>query len=173
MGAMHVTVASATAADESVMRNLVQFYAYDFADFMDWDLPDSGRFPDTVIDGCFAGTQRQPFLLRVDGRLVGFAIVELRSYLTGDPGVHDVAEFFVTRRYRARGVGSAAAQALFNRFGGRWEVRQTQKNIGALAFWRKVIARYTGDCYTESFHNDARWRGSVQTFSCPATPRDD
>ena len=167
MKQMNITVASADAADEPVLRNLVQLYAYDFAEFMDWDLPDSGRYRDTAIDGCFDGAHRHPFLIRVDGRLAGFAIVDLRSRLTGEDGIRDVAEFFVTRKYRGRGVGNTAAQALFQRFGGRWEVRQTAQNTGALAFWRKVITRYTDGRFTESFHNEDRWRGSMQTFLCP------
>ena len=160
-----------TAADEPMLRNLVQLYAYDFAEIMGSDLPDSGRFPDGIADGCFDGAMRQAFSLRVDGGLAGFAIVELRSRLTGEDGVRDVAEFFVARRHRGRGVGAEAARALFDRFGGRWEVRQTEKNVAALAFWRKVIARYTGGRYQESHQDSARWRGPVQHFDCADAPR--
>lgn len=164
---MEIAVVPAKALDEPVMRNLVQFYAYDFAEFMAWDLPESGRFPDTIIDGCFDGTYRHPFLVRIDGGLAGFAIVDARSHLTDDDRVCDVAEFFISRKHRGRGVGGSVARALFGRFGGRWEVRQTERNSGALAFWRKVIGRYTAGRFEESFHDDARWRGPVQTFVCP------
>lgn len=168
---MPTTVTPATAAEEPVLRNLAQLYAYDFGEVMGWDIPDSGRFPDGIIDGCFDGAHRQAFLLRVDGRLAGFAIVDTRSRLTGDEGVRDMAEFFVARRYRGRGVGAEAARVLFERFGGRWEVRQTDGNGPALAFWRKVIARYTGGRFEESVHDGPRWRGPVQSFVCPpATP---
>jgi predicted acetyltransferase len=161
---MLTTVTPATAVDEPVLRNLTQLYAYDFAEIAGWDIPDSGRFPDEIIDGCFADSGRHPFLLRVDGRLAGFAIVDTRSRLTGDEGVRDVAEFFVARPYRGRGVGAEAARALFDRFGGRWEVRQTAKNAAAIAFWRKVIGRYTGGRFEETMHDGPRWRGPVQTF---------
>ncbi len=161
-----VSVTPATPADEPIIRNLLQLYAYDFAEFMQWDLPDSGRFPDEIVDGCFDGGRRHPFLLRGDDRLVGFAIVDLGSHLTDDPSVRDVAEFFVARNHRRRGVGESAARALFENFGGRWEVRQKEENSGALAFWRKVIARYTGGRFDERFCDDTRWRGPVQSFSC-------
>lgn len=164
---MEITVAPATAADEPVLRNLAQFYAYDFAELMALDIPDSGRFADAIVDGCFDGKHRHPFLVRVEGRLAGFAIVDTRSYFTGDEGIRDVAEFFVARRYRGRGVGDQVARALFDRFGGRWEVRQTEPNAGALAFWRKVIGRYTNGRFDESIRNEARWRGPVQSFVCP------
>jgi len=165
---METSVSPASAADESVLRNLAQLYAYDFADIMGWDIPDTGRFPDAIVDGCFDGGHRHAFLLRAGERLAGFAIVDTRSRLSGDGDVRDMAEFFVARTVRRRGVGAAAARALFDRFGGRWEVRQTAQNTAALAFWRTVIANYTGGAFTESFHRSPAWTGPVQTFVCPA-----
>lgn len=164
---MPITVTPATATEEPVLRNLTQLYAYDFSEIMGSDIPDSGRFPDSIIDGCVDGACRHAFLLRVDDRLAGFAIVETRSRLTGDESVRDMAEFFVARRHRGRGVGAEAARVLFDRFGGRWEVRETNRNVAALAFWRKVIGRYTGGHFEESVHDGPRWRGPVQTFVCP------
>lgn len=167
---MPTTAVPAVPSDEPVLRNLAQLYAYDFAEIMGWDLPDSGRFPDGIVDGCFDGGHRHPFLLHAEGRLAGFAIVDTRSRLTGDDGVRDMAEFFVARTARRRGVGTAAARELFERFGGRWEVRQTESNSPALAFWRKVIGNYTGGRFAESNHDDPRWQGPVQTFVCPPAP---
>ena len=154
-------------ADEPVLRQLAQLYAYDFAEIMGWDLPDSGRFPDDIVDGCFAREGRHGFLLRTGGRLAGFAIVDSCSRLTGEAGVHDMAEFFVARTARGRGVGADGACALFDRFGGRWEVRQTERNQAALAFWRKVIGRYTAGSFVESVLDTERWRGTVHAFTCP------
>jgi predicted acetyltransferase len=56
---------------------------------------------------------------------------------TGDP--HGVEEFFVMRKYRRHGGGSQAAAKLFERFPGRWTVRQQLLNPAATAFWRKAI----------------------------------
>ena len=107
---------------------------------------------------------RHPFLIRVDGKLAGFALVNARSRLTGDDGVHDLAEFFVLRRYRRRGVGERAAAWLFERFRGRWEVRQKPENLAATAFWRRVIGRHTGERFEDVLWDDERWRGPVQRF---------
>lgn len=164
---MVTTVSPAAASDENVLRNLAQLYAYDFAAIMRWDIPDSGRFPDAIVDGCFADDRRHPFLLRSDSRLAGFAVVDTRSRLSGDHAIRDMAEFFVARPLRRRGVGAAAARALFDRFGGRWEVRQTAENAPALTFWRAVIADYTAGAFTESFLDSPAWRGPMQSFTCP------
>jgi predicted acetyltransferase len=78
------------------------------------------------------GSTRKAFLFRVEGALAGFALV-----FTGEP--HDIAEFFVLRKYRGRGVGAQAAAFLFGQFPGRWTVRQQLTNPAATAFWRKAI----------------------------------
>ena len=43
------------------------------------------------------------------------------------------------RKYRGRAVGAQAAASLFDRFPGRWTVRQQLTNPAATAFWRKAI----------------------------------
>ncbi len=78
-----------------------------------------------------------------------------------------MSEFFVMRKYRRQRVGEGAARALFDRFPGRWEVSEVPENPGAQAFWRKVIAEYTGGCYEEQVLDDERWEGPVQVFESP------
>ena len=84
------------------------------------------------LDEYWNDSDRKAFLFRVDNALAGFALV-----FTGEP--HDIAEFFVMRKYRHRGVGAQAAASLFDRFPGRWTVRQLLTNPAATAFWRTAI----------------------------------
>lgn len=151
-------------ADQPVLLQLAEYYAYDFSDLLDLDVDDSGRFGSGRLGRHFADPVCHPFLIRVDGKLAGFAIHEGRSRLTGAARVNDVAEFFVMKKHRKRAVGARAAVALFDRFAGRWEVRQVPANVGATAFWRKVIGRHTGGAYTEVAWDDERFRGVVQRF---------
>jgi predicted acetyltransferase len=102
--------------------------------------------------------------VRVDAQTAGFALVHRRSRITGDTDTWDVAEFFVMRPYRRKGAGSQAAHQMFDRFRGRWEVRQLHANTAATQFWRAVIARYTRGRYSEAVCDDDRWRGPVQAF---------
>ena len=67
-------------------------------------------------------------------------LVTRGSPATEDPDVLDVAEFFVLRRYRRRGVGQRAAQLLWRRLPGKWTVRVAEVNKGGLAFWGDVLA---------------------------------
>jgi len=160
-----ISLDPADAEEQPVLENLFQLYAYDWSELGWLDVGRSGRFADPSLAVYWQDDDRHPFLIRVDGRLAGFALVAARSRLTGAADVFDMAEFFVMRKYRRRGVGFAAASAAFDRFAGRWEIRQRDENVAATAFWRRVIARYTGGSYREARCDDATWVGPVQTFT--------
>lgn len=142
----------------------MQLYAYDFSEILALDVGDDGRFRTPPLDVYFRDPKAHAFLFRIEEKLAGFALVQERSRLTGEEGVRDVAEMFVMRRHRRRGVGEQAAEWLFDRFGGRWEVRQKAENQAATAFWRRVIGRRTGGRFEEVAWDDERWRGPVQRF---------
>jgi len=160
-----ISLSPAAPEKRVVLENLFQLYAYDWSELGRLDVRDDGRFADYPLDDYWRDDWRHPFLLRVDGKLAGFALVSERSRLTGTPGVRDMAEFFVMRKYRRQGVGLAAAHAAFDRFAGPWEIRQRDENVDATAFWRRVIARYTNGRFEERRWDDATWTGPVQIFS--------
>jgi predicted acetyltransferase len=158
-----VEIVSVGEGDREQLRALVELYVYDFSELLGFDVADDGRFA-TPLDRWLADARTDAFFTRVDGKLGGFAIVVHVSRLTGDERVHDMAEFFVLRKYRRRGVGAHVATALFDRFGGPWEVRQRGENAAATAFWRRVIGDYTGGRFDDLVLDDDRWRGPVQRF---------
>ena len=155
---MDVQIRAARAHEESALAALLQLYVYDFSEALALDVGDDGRFRVPPTEG------RDAFLVRVDGKLAGFLLHSGKSRLTGEDGVHDVAELFVLQRYRRCGVGERAARWLFDRFPGRWEVRQRAENVRAIAFWRRVIDRYTSGRFDEEVIADERWQGPVQRF---------
>ncbi len=81
----------------------------------------------------------------VGTKLAGFALVRQGAVTSDDSDVMDLAEFFVLRRWRRRGVGQTAACALFKCFPGCWEVRVMGTNVSALLFWENVISAYAGN----------------------------
>ena len=98
--------------DRARLAALFELYSYDFSEVLDLDVGDDGRFAVPVLDRYWTEADRHPFLIRVDARLAGFALVHERSRLTDREGVRDMAEFFVMRRYRRRGVGAQAASQI-------------------------------------------------------------
>jgi predicted acetyltransferase len=158
----------AQPSDRALLESLLQFYAYDLSADLGLVVGDDARFRTPSLDPYWKDPRCHPFLLRFEGELAGFALVQERSRLTGDEQVRDLAEFFVMRRLRRKGVGEAAARSVFDRFGGRWEVRERRENAVAIAFWRRVIGRYTQGRFEETMLDDDRWRGPVQRFDSGA-----
>ena len=65
---------------------------------------------------------------------LGFALI-----LRDPSDCWHVEDFFVIAGARRRGVGVAAARALFAQRPGRWTFTVRPENPAALAFWRRVV----------------------------------
>ena len=160
-----IALRPATKAERPALDNLMQLYIYDWSELRPLDVARRRPLRRLSARRVLGERRHHPLLLRVDGRLAGFALVSEGSRLTGAPGVFDMAEFFVMRRFRRKGVGLAAAAAAFDRFKGAWEIRQRDENAAATAFWRRAIDRYTGGNYRDVRWNDRASIGPVQMFS--------
>lgn len=159
-----VSFRPASRDERLVLQNLAQLYLYDFSEVLEMHVGDDGRFGDIDLSAYWTDEWRHAFLLRVEDRLAGFALISERSKITGESGVFDMTEFFVLRRFRRRGVGRAAAFAAFDWFRGRWEVRQREENPNATAFWRRTIQEYTLGEYEETRWERPEWSEIVQAF---------
>lgn len=172
---MKLDISLAAIEEKTILRNLMQLYLYDFSQIDVTDVDKSGLFGYRYLDQYWIETDRYPFLVRGDGQLVGFALLRKGTYFDDletqrNRGIM-VAEFFVMRNYRRRGVGKQIAIHLFERFPGRWEIAQTLTNNAAQAFWRKVINEYTGGDYSEHMLENEKWQGPVLVFE-NALPED-
>jgi predicted acetyltransferase len=134
-----VRLESVEHARASVLNQLFELYAHDFSEYVPLQLKASGRFEVAVSELWWTRDDHHPFFTMVNGRLAGFALARRGSKITGDTEVMDVAEFFVVRGERRKGVGQCAAQLLLTQFAGRWEVRVRQSNAPALAFWSRLL----------------------------------
>jgi predicted acetyltransferase len=161
-----VALAPTVPDDEPRLNRLLQLYAYDLSESLSLDVGDDALFDaGDRFARAWSGVGTHAFSCRVDDRLAGFVLLDERSWLTGDPGVVDVAQFFIMKKYRLRGVGFACATQAFDLFPQRkWEVREDAKNTAGIAFWRRTIDRYTGGRFDERVLEDERWHGPVQSF---------
>jgi predicted acetyltransferase len=145
-----IAVVEATLAHKPALAQLFELYQYDFSEFEDFDVGDDGRYGYPYLDAYWTEPERHPYLLQVDGRLAGFALVR-----AGPP--HDMAEFFVMRKYRRGGIGQRFARDVFARFAGEWHVREIAANAPAQAFWRRAIP--------VAFTEDEWAKGPMQRFT--------
>jgi predicted acetyltransferase len=130
--------------EQPILENLIELYIHDFSEFHAVDLGPDGRFgyPDLPLYWLEPG--RHPFLARIDGDLVGFALVRKVAVNYGKETIWDMAEFFVLRGMRRRGIGTELAQSIWSMFPGPWQVRVMQTNQRAQEFWASAIAKHTG-----------------------------
>ena len=172
---MGLEIIPVSEAEHRTLGDLARTYVHDMAVYAGWTCPADGLLQPgdwfaTYWDAAAAARTWPPgwrgfaFLLRVDGQPGGFALVKR---LSAAPRTHDMGEFFVARKYRRKGAGAYVAKAMFERYRGRWEVREMPTNTGAQAFWRRIIGDFTGGAYEESREVFPAYQGAefiVQRF---------
>jgi predicted acetyltransferase len=163
-----VEVTQAVAAQAPLIQNLMQLYTHDFSELWSGtargELDSEGRFAAYPLDDYWSRLNWSAALIRCRGNLAGFALIndETHSGLTAQC---NMAEFFIVRKYRGNGVGRAAAEILFSRHTGSWEVAVARRNTRALAFWRKIIGSSAGASgIAEMDLSNSHWNGPILRF---------
>ncbi len=113
-------------------------------------LPEIGhRVPDQLASW-FADSSGHLLTVLKEEQPVGFAMVRSGPAVSGRGAAdYSMAEFFIARPWRRRGVGQEAVRLIFDRFSGRWHIMEYLHNPQAVAFWRRVVSGYTGGRYQE------------------------
>lgn len=155
--------------DKTILHQLIQLYRYDSSEFDGHALTQHGVYLYKYLDHQWTEDFRRPLMFKVDGEIAGFALVILAVpkefvKVSDASETNVIGDFFVMRKFRGKGYGREAACTIFDRFPGRWEVRQTSKNSPANRFWNKVIQSYTKGVYKEVVLHEEKWDGPVQVF---------
>jgi len=161
-----VSLVRATQNDAPLLASLLELYTHDLSAIFAVELGADGRYGyDNLPLYWRQPASRYAFLIRRGARIAGFALATRGLQPGNAPDELDVAEFFVLRAHRGAGVGSTAAFALWDALPGRWCVRVLERNSAALAFWRKVVGRYTRDDFAERALEEPRGSWRVLTFA--------
>jgi predicted acetyltransferase len=156
-----LVVRRAAPADRLPLYRMLELYQHDLSDIWDQDLDVHGEFG-YALDRYWQDTACAPHVFTVNTVYAGFALVDDAVKLPG--GEHWMDQFFVMKKYRRRGIGGAAAAAVFAAHPGRWQVGQMATNHAAQAFWRRTIGACTGGRSTEDVLASGWWQGVVQRF---------
>ena len=156
---MNTQLIKASLQQKDVIKNLMQFYMYDFSEFVELDVESNGLFAAYLnLDDYWKDANRFPYIIKKDEKYIGFVLV--RFIETEQRNYFSIAEFFVMKKYRRKGVGKAIAHQVFDLHKNEWEVFQKESNKPAQLFWSEVINEYTNGKFTEHFENGK----SIQNF---------
>jgi predicted acetyltransferase len=149
---------------KSVLRNLLELYKYDFSEYGLEDVDEHGLYGYKYLDHYWTEDGRYPYLIQVDGKLAGFALVRtiIKAEKSTMSSYHDMCEFFIMKKYRRLGIGIHCAFKVFDMHSGEWQVAQIEENKPAQGFWRKVVSEYTSGNYEEI--RKESWNGPIQKF---------
>ena len=142
----------------------MELYLYDFSQFDLADVDEHGYFGYSYLDNYWTEPDRHPYFIKVENQLAGFVLVNNHTTVLAPGTGMSIAEFFVMRKYRGKGVGQTAALEIFEKFPGRWEVRQHGANEPSKLFWEKVIGTYTHSHFEKQTISVEDWEEQVITF---------
>jgi predicted acetyltransferase len=157
---MRVQLDPVTEPDKVVLARLLELYRHDMSDFRPYALSPHGTYDYRYLDAYFSNDDREACFIKVDGELAGFTMTRLLR-----DNVRSVAEFFVVRRWRRRGVGTTVAHRLFAQHRGQWIVAVDDANTAGQAFWPAVCeAAATSPVETRRKSDNAYYPGIELRF---------
>ena len=143
---------------------MLQLYLLEFSDIDGSQVSNDGQFEYPHLTQYWDEPDRHPFLFKVDGAPVGFALIKKGSEIVGDNQSMDVAEFFVLQTLRRQGLGRAAFREIVRMFPGPWIVRVVDGYESALAFWRNAIPDIASLGFDSKLIDDGQRKWDVFSF---------
>jgi len=156
----------ASLKDYPVIQNMGRFYVYDMSEYLgekeNWKMPEDGLYECIDFkkywqtDGAFS------FLIRYENELAGFVIIDKKG--SESKIDFNMAQFFVLRKFKNKGLGRSVAYQCFDKFRGAWEVMVIPGNEGAYRFWRSTIKNYTNDNFIEYTREIAHFNNNIKNI---------
>jgi predicted acetyltransferase len=172
--AKSVSVRVAGSSERRLIDGLTQFYIYDFSEMepprsKDMEFGDRGCYPPLAgLDRYWFVEGFRPLLIHVEERLAGFALINTHSR-RGEMVENNMAEFFVARKHRRRGVATQAVRLILAQYPGRWEIAVAERNVAAKVFWPRAISAVPNVSRLVRLEGDGRhWRGPIWSFQSAA-----
>ncbi|MBB5205184.1 putative acetyltransferase [Inhella inkyongensis] len=137
---MTIELCPARTADErACIEHLMQFFNYELSAWYPVRLAEHGLYTLRPKGPYWAEPRTQPFLLRVDGELAGFAVVD-GECVEPARSRYNLGYFFLVRRFRGRGLARQALVQLLQALPGAWEIYYLARNAYAEHFWGPALS---------------------------------
>ena len=143
MTPLTIQVIPAEVEQKPIIAQLYELYTYEMTDLADFDIGDNGFYGYSELPLYWTNANKHPYLVWVNKKLAGFILVQQGSPIDEDQDIWDIAEFFIMRKFRKKGVGQFAMQQILEKYNGRWQVRVWDNNKVAHAFWDSIIKKFS------------------------------
>jgi predicted acetyltransferase len=155
---MNVYIEEVLLNEENILRNMFEFYDYEFSQYLNFEVNKEGLFRRAPVSEYLSNDEYHSFFIKSAERLFGFVILKI----TNNKSSFEIEQFFILKKYNGKGIGKQAAIKIFDQYKGNWKVTQVERNYPAQAFWRKVIQSYSNNSYRETYDDKCR---SIQEFN--------
>jgi ribosomal-protein-alanine N-acetyltransferase len=156
----------AALKDSPVIQNMGRFYVYDISEYLGdtdgWQIPEDGLYECIDFKKYWQTDDAFPFLIRYEDELAGFVIIDKKGSETNID--FNMAQFFILRKFKNKGIGRYVAHQCFNKFQGVWEVMVIPGNTGAYNFWKSITKNYTADNFEEYTRKVAHLNNSIKNI---------
>ena len=159
---MVLQIRKAQPHDFAALQQMLELYQYELSDIWAQDADNEARYG-YDLERHRNGDRFHAHVALAGSQYVGFALVAPAA-VTRQEG-HWMEQFFILKRHRRSGAGSALAQHVLTSHPGPWEVGQMPENQVAQAFWRRVVAQVTSGAFVELQVTEGWWKGLVQQFT--------
>lgn len=137
-----ITLHPASMDHYPIIQNMATYYSYDMSQYMGWAQDNDGKQSVGMDYKKYWQTKNTfPFIIKLEDELVGFVIID--NNVSDPSNDFNIAQFFILRKFKGKGIGRYIAFQCFDKFRGNWEVFVMPRNEGAYRFWRKIINDYT------------------------------
>lgn len=152
--------------DWPCLDNLLQFYLHDLSQWLPLPLGPQGLFAMQSMEPYWRAAGTLPWLIRVDGQLVGFVTQDQQLRVAG--AQYNLGYLFICRGWRRQGLGRAVVKQLLERYSGPWQVLHLEANRPARLFWSQVLEQLSGQpCLGQPCEADGY---PATLYLCPGLP---
>ncbi|MDX2109366.1 MAG: GNAT family N-acetyltransferase [Verrucomicrobiota bacterium] len=142
-----IPVLSPALIDEQpVVESLLQACLQELSHYAPIPKDSSGRYIYRWVEYYWTSPKRHPYLMRLDGTVIGFVFVREREADEDGAWQYEIAEFYLCPAYRNKGWGLAMACQLLASHQGHWQISYDKDNLTAQAFWTKVVHSFDPAC---------------------------
>ena len=136
-----IELTNAKPENRELLWNIHQKYLYEMTYYYDDEMDEQGNFKYGYFDAYFTEVERKAIFIYEQKELVGFAMINPYPYISENPD-YVLAEFTIFPMYRKKHLATEAAEAIFGRYRGRWEIKYSEKNTRAKNLWNKITEKY-------------------------------